>query len=510
LNGLVFEKRNEVCYATGNGNVYPTHPGLSTVINRSLYALDGTGYLRGLYADVRNSDGTRAYSASHSFNYSSSDKRFDEVNVYYHIHRYRSEYLQTKLGFNNFGQKRAYVRATASPGPNNAWYSRATGYLHFGPGTGSGFKNFAHEDKVIYHEYTHAVNHSIVTLNYGANESGAIEEGLSDYFPASFTNRTVILEYAAPVFKRNLTNPAIVHYNQYLESSKQQHIGGEFFSAALWDIRSHPSISISKADGLIYGAIYRITSNATFLSFREAVIVENQTMYGGSGLSTIENVFANRGIGPPALSVSISGPNLIMPQQQSTFTASVIGGSGSFSYSWFWNWGGSDIPIGSNNPYVHITVPWSETGKTFTLKLNVTDLQSGSVRSSQKSIKVWQEGDPIPPQSIAEFEIADIPSEFMIADNYPNPFNPSTTIRYDIPSESRVTLTIYDILGREIQRLVDGVVEPGYHVAVWDGRGISGSLVASGVYIYRFNAFPVSGENDSGGIQFTKKMIYTK
>jgi Zn-dependent metalloprotease len=519
VNGNILEKRDEICYVTGNGNVYPTHPGLSSVANKPLYALDGSGYLSGLYADVRNWDGTRAYSANHMFNYSPTNMRFDEVNVYYHIHRYRGEYLQPNLGFNNFQQKRAYVRVTGSPGPNNAWYSRATGYLYFGPGTGSGFNNFSHEDKIIYHEYTHAVNHSIVALVTGANESGAISEGLSDYFPASFTNRTVIGEYAAPAYQRNLANPSIVHYNQYLESSKQQHIGGEFFSAALWDLRSHPLITIQKSDALIYGAIYRLTSNPTFLSYREAVITEDQTFYGGVSVSNIKNIFAARGIGEPATPLS---PFIMLDASGTNPKLNWNTVSGANSYKIYYGSiqgspGTVSCALVSNFWYIASTTSitytdnmvWIDPTNNILACYYVTSVnQTGE---SPPSNKVGVHGmAPLRRDELITAETLSLPKDFAIYDNYPNPFNPHTTIRYNIPEQSSVSLVIYDIMGREVRRLVDGIVEPGYHSVAWDSRNTSGVEVSSGMYIYHFFAQPVYNQSDYSGNHYVKKMILTK
>ena len=76
-----------------------------------------------------------------------------------------------------------------------------------------------------------------------------------------------------------------------------------------------------------------------------------------------------------------------------------------------------------------------------------------------------------------------IPTEFALRQNYPNPFNPSTTIRYQLPIRSQVTLRVFDMLGREISTLMDGVEEPGYRSVRWDASG-----VASGVYFYRLSA----------------------
>ena len=78
-----------------------------------------------------------------------------------------------------------------------------------------------------------------------------------------------------------------------------------------------------------------------------------------------------------------------------------------------------------------------------------------------------------------------IPEEYALHGNYPNPFNPATTIRYDLPEAANVTLTVYDLLGREVVRLVDGRMEAGFQQVIWDGRTASGREVPSGIYIAR-------------------------
>ena len=72
--------------------------------------------------------------------------------------------------------------------------------------------------------------------------------------------------------------------------------------------------------------------------------------------------------------------------------------------------------------------------------------------------------------------------------NYPNPFNPSTSIRFSVPAEQRVSLKIFNMLGQEVVTLVDGKMTTGSHEVVWDGRNASGQTVASGTYVYRLTA----------------------
>jgi glycosidase len=78
-----------------------------------------------------------------------------------------------------------------------------------------------------------------------------------------------------------------------------------------------------------------------------------------------------------------------------------------------------------------------------------------------------------------------IPQEFSLAQNYPNPFNPSTTIQCQIPRSGHVTLTVFDLLGREVDRLVDDQMSAGTYTIHWDGLNNRGVSVGSGVYFYR-------------------------
>ena len=82
-----------------------------------------------------------------------------------------------------------------------------------------------------------------------------------------------------------------------------------------------------------------------------------------------------------------------------------------------------------------------------------------------------------------------VPDQFELAQNFPNPFNPATTIRFGLPRPASVTVRIFDLLGREVATLVEQETLPaGFHVVTWDGRDRYGRAVASGVYLYRMEA----------------------
>ena len=75
------------------------------------------------------------------------------------------------------------------------------------------------------------------------------------------------------------------------------------------------------------------------------------------------------------------------------------------------------------------------------------------------------------------------PKEFKLEQNFPNPFNPATTIQYQLPADAKVTLKIYDVLGSEVTTLVNEEQEAGYKEVKFNA-----SNLASGMYIYRLQA----------------------
>ncbi len=105
------------------------------------------------------------------------------------------------------------------------------------------------------------------------------------------------------------------------------------------------------------------------------------------------------------------------------------------------------------------------------------------------SVQIDANGDGIPDPTFILTELKRetnrhvLPASFVLEQNYPNPFNPSTTIRFSIPftgtKSQRTTLTIFDLLGREVATLIDSMLDPGSYSAVWNGTGMT-----SGVYFY--------------------------
>lgn len=92
------------------------------------------------------------------------------------------------------------------------------------------------------------------------------------------------------------------------------------------------------------------------------------------------------------------------------------------------------------------------------------------------------------PTQVITPEKGDTPAGFHLYANYPNPFNASTTIRYDLPKESFVTLAIFDLLGRKVRTLVSNTIPAGPHTLQWDGNDDAGKVLGSGVYYCRLRA----------------------
>lgn len=94
-----------------------------------------------------------------------------------------------------------------------------------------------------------------------------------------------------------------------------------------------------------------------------------------------------------------------------------------------------------------------------------------------------------------------LPRTFALRANYPNPFNPSTAIAYQIPQATHVRLTVFNALGQRVTTLVDAEQAPGYYSVAWDARSHAGLPVASGLYFYRLEA---------GAFQDTRSMLLVK
>jgi hypothetical protein len=98
-------------------------------------------------------------------------------------------------------------------------------------------------------------------------------------------------------------------------------------------------------------------------------------------------------------------------------------------------------------------------------------------------------------------ELQMIPKEMKLFQNFPNPFNPSTTIQYSLHKSSRIRLDIYNLLGQKIKTFINSFQDTNEHLVVWDGTNDFDNPVNSGIYFYRLQA---------NNLLLQKKMILTR
>ena len=153
-----------------------------------------------------------------------------------------------------------------------------------------------------------------------------------------------------------------------------------------------------------------------------------------------------------------------------------------------------DPPVDYNWTVVHSTIETSwtdESDQAWRYRYQITAVDHAG-----------NESDPAFAGAITGITGPAFPKTVSLYQNVPNPFNPTTVIRYDVPAGSGVvSLRIYDVTGALIRTLVDGTVTPGHKSATWDGRDARGNQVSSGIYFYRLVA---------GSTTLTKKMVLLK
>ena len=217
-----------------------------------------------------------------------------------------------------------------------------------------------------------------------------------------------------------------------------------------------------------------------------------------------------------SLTATMSGPSYLEPYEVGTFTAHPSGGYPPYDYTWYRMELCGPEPISGGvqplrppcNVWVHLpqfdgsqTATSSGISPGFKMRVDVEDDDGNNV-SVEKTVSV---GGGLQ-KPLAQLEVERVtPTKFTLFPNHPNPFNPETTIRYQLAEESRVSLSVYNLLGEEVKRLVDENKPAGAYSVRWDGRDTYGMQVAGGIYVTKIEAL-----GPSGGFVQSRKMILIK
>lgn len=214
------------------------------------------------------------------------------------------------------------------------------------------------------------------------------------------------------------------------------------------------------------------TDAPSFLDFGEPIYNPRWFVRGGSGGSQNQ---------APTAQFSISGSSGTAPFLIGVDASASSDPEGD-GLTYRWTFGDGSVGGGVTTAHTYAAVG------TFTLTLTVTD--SGGLSSSiSTQVQVNDSG-------VAVEDEAGLPTQFALAPNYPNPFNPTTAIAYDLPQAAPVQLGVYDLFGRKVATLIDARQAPGRYEVVFDAHDL-----ASGVYFYRLEA---------GAYTATRRMVLMK
>ena len=270
----------------------------------TLTNLDGSGYLRGDWANVRSETGNPAFSSTNTFDYNRHQDEFEQVMAYYWVTE-AQKYIQS-LGFGTGAfpgiNKESQDIRVNQWGVDNSFSWDKKDLLRFGKGG----VDDAEDAEVILHEYGHAIQDSQQTpfgFGGGSVEAGSIGEGFGDYWAVTVSDVIAptpdpacvadwdSVSYTSTVphcLRRVDTN---LHYPQDLNG--RVHHDGMIWSRALWDIRN--ALGNIKADTIILAAQFDMP-DPTMPELAAKMVATANSLYGNAVANTVKAAFVARGI----------------------------------------------------------------------------------------------------------------------------------------------------------------------------------------------------------------------
>jgi hypothetical protein len=248
-----------------------------------------------------------------------------------------------------------------------------------------------------------------------------------------------------------------------------------------------------------------VTGDGTVSALDAAYIL--QYLAHKRALPTTPNILAK----PVIASGTLGWGNLVAGDAGTmTLPMKVTGASNIYSVQFKANIGALKVSDLKANVPKDWMISWNAAdGKLMVAAAGVSPIDDGTIATICFQVEKDQKPEKIEAEALLNesttqalsAQVAALPTQFALENNYPNPFNPTTTIMYQLPEDVRVSVTIYNIQGQVVRTLVNEDQKAGYYTIQWDGRSEAGTTVATGIYIYRINA---------GTFVTAKKMVMMK
>jgi Zn-dependent metalloprotease len=320
-SGRVTRVTDERVLANGSGKVFDPNPVVAlqneslkdannadSAVPASAYKtvtlanLDGSGYLKGSWANVTNSKkgkNAAAFSSSLAFAYTRSDTRFEQVNSYYAVDRVQT-YIQG-LGFADVNHESQDLSVNTTT-QDNSWYTPSQDTITIG----TGGVDDGEDQEVVWHEYGHAVQDDQVPGFGSGSDAGAIGEGFGDYLAGTMSQGSAADTATTPwacVMDWDSTSytSTTPHCIRRLDTTKtvanrtgEVHADGEIWSHALWDVNK--AFGRDKATRIILEAQFSYAPSTTWAAAAQKTVDAATALYGSTDGATVRAAFQARGI----------------------------------------------------------------------------------------------------------------------------------------------------------------------------------------------------------------------
>ncbi|MEU0878984.1 M36 family metallopeptidase [Lentzea sp. NPDC005914] len=316
--GAVVKTESLVKFAEGTGKVFSPNPVVSqqneslkdnndadSAVPAAAYKsvtlsdLDGSGYLKGKYAQLTGAKSKLAYNKNNKFEYTRHNPFFEQVNVYWGVTE-AQKYIQS-LGFTNINNEAQKI-TTLGETADNSYYTPSKDLITFG----TGGVDDAEDLEVVWHELGHAIQDAQVPGFGSSDEGGAIGEGFGDWWAMIMASRdskdTATTPYACVMdwdstsyttttphcIRRTDTNKTIA------DKTGEVHDDGEIWSRALFDI--YKKFGREKSAKIVLEAQFSYSPSTSFTAAANATVATAQKLYGDADAAAVTSAFKARGI----------------------------------------------------------------------------------------------------------------------------------------------------------------------------------------------------------------------